>query len=809
LFANRVIQQTTFDKGWKNRIILEEGVHTGAGAMTYAPNYYSASDGAVETTTNELDALIASVPNRYPDPPTNVSAALVSGNILVSFVAPRYQGETPVTSYTVISNPGGVRVSGTASPITTTGLTPGFSYTFTVIARNSAGNSVESAASNSITPGNVPGIPTNFAVAPGAETMNLYFTAPADDGGSPITNYMYSTDNGVSYSLAGSTSSPITVGGVLAGSTYDFKLKAVNAIGAGDPTSALSAAGLAAFNPNDIAGINVWLDSQVQSSVTISGGRVTAMADQSSAGNNFTASVTGTITYDFPSGINGRPGLNFTTSGPATSTYLSKSANLGPTEQMTVFLVVRQTGTGASGNSELFFTRNNFQYFDIFNRTNDDGILFACVKGSPPSLDSGVDIITSPPTNALISFVTDATAYMYVNGATTAINNSARGTALSLNAALDWSISGAAFLGNYGEVMCFSTPLNTTQRQAVEGYLAWKWGMQGSLPGAHPYSSAPPALALPAAPTSLVATPADGSASIAFTAGSNGGSAITNYQYSTDNGSTFTAFSPTQTSSPVTISGLTNGTAYNVKLKAVTDFGVGEASAAVSVTPAVVITGSPRVLILGNSAVATLATALQSAKTDMGYAGTMTFTTKNVFGVDSSYTGADISAANYDVVILYGDGGSTPSSTLGANLDTYVTNGGRFIMGVYAWGNVPSFPGLTFANSSTYVYAGTQNYIGGSAIATDVSHPILTGINGALSISGGFTSAITLTSGSTSIASFSNGTSFLAVRTPGSAKLVGMNIYPVVSWSPAPGNNLNNILRYMVNSIYWCIGSLT
>jgi hypothetical protein len=89
-------------------------------------------------------------------------------------------------------------------------------------------------------------------------------------------------------------------------------------------------------------------------------------------------------------------------------------------------------------------------------------------------------------------------------------------------------------------------------------------------------------------------------------------------------------------------------------------------------------------LIIGNSAAATLATALQSAKTDMGYVGTMTFTTKNVFGVDSSYTGADISAVNYDVVILYSDGGSTPSATLGANLNTYVANGGRFIMGVYA-----------------------------------------------------------------------------------------------------------------------------
>jgi DNA-binding beta-propeller fold protein YncE len=92
----------------------------------------------------------------------------------------------------------------------------------------------------------------------------------------------------------------------------------------------------------------------------------------------------------------------------------------------------------------------------------------------------------------------------------------------------------------------------------------------------------------PAAPTSLVALRGYGSAEISFTAGSDGGSAITNYKYSTDNGATWTAFSPAVTSSPVTIGGLTNGTTYNIKLRAVNSVGDGSVSDAVSVTPAVV-----------------------------------------------------------------------------------------------------------------------------------------------------------------------------------------------------------------------------
>ena len=88
----------------------------------------------------------------------------------------------------------------------------------------------------------------------------------------------------------------------------------------------------------------------------------------------------------------------------------------------------------------------------------------------------------------------------------------------------------------------------------------------------------------PSAPTSLTATAGDGQVSISFTAGSDGGSAITNYKYSLD-GTTYTALSPVDTTSPISIAGLTNGTAYSIYLKAVNAIGDGTASSSVSVTP--------------------------------------------------------------------------------------------------------------------------------------------------------------------------------------------------------------------------------
>lgn len=66
---------------------------------------------------------------------------------------------------------------------------------------------------------------------------------------------------------------------------------------------------------------------------------------------------------------------------------------------------------------------------------------------------------------------------------------------------------------------------------------------------------------------------------LTFTAANTGGKAITNYKYSTD-GTTYTALSPAQTTSPLTISGLTNNTSYTLRIKAVNANGDSVASGA-------------------------------------------------------------------------------------------------------------------------------------------------------------------------------------------------------------------------------------
>lgn len=86
---------------------------------------------------------------------------------------------------------------------------------------------------------------------------------------------------------------------------------------------------------------------------------------------------------------------------------------------------------------------------------------------------------------------------------------------------------------------------------------------------------------VPQAPTvgTLDSNGQNGTLTLTFTAGATGGQSITNYKYSTD-GTNYTAFSPAQTTSPLTISGLTNGTSYTVRIKAVNANGDSIASSA-------------------------------------------------------------------------------------------------------------------------------------------------------------------------------------------------------------------------------------
>lgn len=101
----------------------------------------------------------------------------------------------------------------------------------------------------------------------------------------------------------------------------------------------------------------------------------------------------------------------------------------------------------------------------------------------------------------------------------------------------------------------------------------------------------------PTAPRITSIQPGDQTLTVSFLdPEGDGGSPLANYQYSVDNGGTYTTRNPASVTSPLVVSGLTNGTTYNVRIRAINQLfntlGAGAPSNVVSATPSAVVSGA-------------------------------------------------------------------------------------------------------------------------------------------------------------------------------------------------------------------------
>ena len=176
----------------------------------------------------------ASARKLIPDSPTIGTATDVgtsrpynNGAATVTFAAPSFDGKMPITSYTVTSSPGGYTGTGSSSPIIVSGLQSSTQYSFTVTATNAIGTSLPSSSSNLVTATTVPQAPTIGSATAGNGSATVAYTANAT-GGKTVTQYRATSTSGV---FSGTGASPITVSGLLNGTSYAFTVRATNANG--------------------------------------------------------------------------------------------------------------------------------------------------------------------------------------------------------------------------------------------------------------------------------------------------------------------------------------------------------------------------------------------------------------------------------------------------------------------------------------------------------------------------------------------------------------------------------------------------
>src|SRR3984957_12183820 len=187
----------------------------------------------------------------YTDKPGTPAAPTPTPGITsatVTWTAPA-SNNSPITGYIVTPYLNGVAqpplsYGASTTTQTLTGLTAGASYTFTVTAVNAIGTGSASPRSAAVIPYVLPAAPTIGSVSAGDSAATVNWTAPASNGGSPITGYAvtpYIAGVAQAVQTFSSTATTESVTGLTPGTSYTFKVAAVNAAGTG-PASAASAA---------------------------------------------------------------------------------------------------------------------------------------------------------------------------------------------------------------------------------------------------------------------------------------------------------------------------------------------------------------------------------------------------------------------------------------------------------------------------------------------------------------------------------------------------------------------------------------
>lgn len=467
--------------------------------------------------------LTLSIFSPFPSAPIINSVQSGSGQVTIAFTPGANIGSS-ISNYQYSIDGGNTWITRTPASISSPIVIPGLTNgtTYTILLRAVNTRGPGSSASVTATPAGLPSAPTALAATPGNQQLTIAFI-PGANNGSEITNYQYSLDGRTYVAFNPAvTGSPVTVTGLTNGTVYSIYLRAVNGKGSGAPNNVSGIPIGAPFPPTSLTAIS------------LNGGARISFTQTSNGGSPIT-----NYEYSLDDGVTWLAFNPVSTGTSVTVPGLTNGTNYS----------IRLRALNAFGASAAS------QVVTITPGAPDPPINLQGLAGNKqitvsftPGSDNG-------------SAITEYQYSLYAGGSW--------GPYISLNPK---TITSPINITGLTNGIPYSVRLRAVNAAGVSA---------NSIP-IGPFTPAD----VPAPPTSLLPTAGNAQVTIGFTAGANGGSAITNYEYKLDGGSTWIAFTPSRTVSPVSLTGLTNGTTYTIQLRARNAIGTSAPSVSVNATPA-------------------------------------------------------------------------------------------------------------------------------------------------------------------------------------------------------------------------------
>ena len=235
---------------------------------------------------------------------------------------------------------------------------------------------------------------------------------------------------------------------------------------AGSDQSA-SLTGSVDWSPADIT-TAAWYDASDASTITTSGTNVTGWTDKSGNGVHLEQSSAGDQPALIPAGINGLNVLEFA----GRTEQMDAISGIDVKWAAMVLQYNNATPAFATALGDQSLTNYLIQYRgDVATTPVGDRWQGAYFTNGNPSSNVGAAVISAP---AIV------------------INDSINLTNMALQVGGDRGIGGRGWDGYIAEVIVGNTTLSAGDREVLEGYLAHKWGLAGSLPADHSHKASAP-----------------------------------------------------------------------------------------------------------------------------------------------------------------------------------------------------------------------------------------------------------------------------------------------------------------------------